>query len=129
MIISILNFKDVLLYLLKIANESGNNFYQHISIGSLLENVNIKNYSINDDRPLWEAFEAMTDEHRSMWINVVSRDGAAFKGILFREDFRDIFKGWHIDYLWMTTGDFIKLKDGAEGNMINRGRIPEYRMF
>jgi hypothetical protein len=51
----------------------------------------------------------MTNGHHSRWINVVSSDGV-FVGLLFREDFRDIFKGWHIDYLWMSAGDFIKLK-------------------
>lgn len=45
----------------------------------------------------------MTDSHRSLWINVVDSQGR-FKGLLFREDFRDIFKGWHIDYLWMSAG-------------------------
>lgn len=51
----------------------------------------------------------MTDLHRSLWINVVDQNGQ-FKGLLFREDFRDIFKGWHIDYLWMSSGEFVKLK-------------------
>jgi hypothetical protein len=45
----------------------------------------------------------MTDIHRSLWINVVDSN-KSFKGLLFREDFRDIFKGWHIDYLWMSAG-------------------------
>lgn len=65
----------------------------------------------------------MTDLHRSLWINVVDSQ-KSFKGLLFREDFRDIFKGWHIDYLWMSAGDFIKLKEKH-----NTSRTPDYRFF
>jgi hypothetical protein len=80
-----------------------------VTISSLLEVVKIKNIEIEESKPLWQAFEAMTDIHRSLWINVVDAQGG-FKGLLFREDFRDIFKGWHIDYLWMSSGEFVKLK-------------------
>jgi hypothetical protein len=65
----------------------------------------------------------MTDSHRSLWINVVD-EHRRFKGLLFREDFRDIFKGWHIDYLWMSAGEFIKLKEQN-----STSRIPDYRFF
>lgn len=51
----------------------------------------------------------MTDRQKSLWINIVNQEGH-FKGLLFREDFRGIFKGWHIDYLWMSVGDFIHYK-------------------
>lgn len=43
MIISILNFKDILLYLLRIANESHTESYNNVTIVSLLEAVNLKN--------------------------------------------------------------------------------------
>jgi hypothetical protein len=36
MIISILSFKDILLYLVRIANESGAEFYNKVTISSLL---------------------------------------------------------------------------------------------
>jgi hypothetical protein len=42
MIISVLNFKDILLYLLRIANESNAAYYQYVTIESLLETVKIK---------------------------------------------------------------------------------------
>lgn len=58
---------------------------------------------------MWEAFEIMTETDYSPWINVVSEEGT-FRGMLFREDFRNIFKGWHIDYLCLSAGDFVKLK-------------------
>ena len=34
-------------------------------------------------------------EDKSLWINVVDAE-RKFKGMLFREDFRGIFKGWHV---------------------------------
>jgi len=37
----------------------------------------------------------MTDRDKSLWINVVDAE-RKFKGMLFREDFRGIFKGWHV---------------------------------
>lgn len=51
----------------------------------------------------------MNEVNYSPWINVIDQQGK-FKGVLFREDFRNIFKGWHIDYLWMNAGDFVNLK-------------------
>lgn len=51
---------------------------------------------------LWEAFEIMTDREKSMWVNVVDAQGR-FTGIIFREDFRGIFQGWNIDYLWVKV--------------------------
>lgn len=66
---------------------------------------------------MWEAFEIMTDRDKSLWINVVDAK-KRFKGMLFREDFRDIFRGWHIDYMWMSVGDFIQLKKAnTKGNI------------
>ena len=44
--------------------------------------------------------------------------------MLFRQDFRDIFQGWHVDYLWMSVGEFIQLKNNA-----HTGNVPEYRYF
>lgn len=65
----------------------------------------------------------MTDRDKSLWINVVDKD-RRFKGMLFREDFRGIFQGWHVDYMWMSVGQFIGLK-----NKNYKGNIPEYRFF
>lgn len=45
----------------------------------------------------------MTDRDKSLWINVVDQS-RKFKGMLFREDFRDIFKGWHVEYMWLSVG-------------------------
>jgi hypothetical protein len=39
----------------------------------------------------------MTDRDKSLWINAVDNEGR-FTGILFREDFRGIFHGCHVDY-------------------------------
>ena len=44
--------------------------------------------------------------------------------MVFREDFRGIFQGWHVDYLWMSVGEFIQLKKNNE-----KGNVPEYRYF
>ena len=74
MIISVLNFKDVLLYLLRIANESNFNYYSTIEIHSMLKNVRPKENVIRSDRPIWEAFEMMVDRQRSLWINVVDEN-------------------------------------------------------
>lgn len=124
MIVSILSFKDILLYLVRIANESSTEFYSTVAISSLLDNhPPPKHVVIDENKPLWEAFELMTDVYHSRWICVVDRYGS-FKGLLFREDFRDIFKGWHIDYLWMSAGEFIKLKEAS-----NQSQVPEYRFF
>ena len=65
----------------------------------------------------------MTDRQKSLWITVVDSE-AKFKGMLFRDDFRGIFQGWHIDYLWMSVGEFIQLKNNTQ-----TGNIPEYRYF
>lgn len=46
MIISILSFKDILLYLVRIANEAETEFYNKVTVGSLLENVQQKTISI-----------------------------------------------------------------------------------
>lgn len=42
MIISILSFKDILLYLVRIANESETSFYSKVPIYSLLETIDMK---------------------------------------------------------------------------------------
>lgn len=42
MIISILSFKDILLYLVRIANESETSFYNKVAISSLIETINLK---------------------------------------------------------------------------------------
>lgn len=103
MFVSVLTFKDIFLYLLRIANESPLTSYNNVDISSLLSILGTKSLQINQSQPLWQAFEIMTDRDRSQWINVVD-DHDTFKGMLFREDFRDIFKGWHVDYLWMSVG-------------------------
>lgn len=44
--------------------------------------------------------------------------------MLFREDFRGIFQGWHVEYMWMSVEDFIQWKKATENIT-----IPEYRFF
>ena len=83
MFVSILNFKDIFLYLLRIANESPINSYNTITISSLLSAIDINHIEIEYDRPLWEAFEIMTDREKSQWINVV-KENRKFEGMLFR---------------------------------------------
>ena len=56
MIVSVLNFKDIFLFLLKIANESNLTYYSSIDINSLLETMRPKNIEIHENSPLWEAF-------------------------------------------------------------------------
>ena len=123
MIISVLNFKDIFLYLLKLANEYPLTEYTTIDIHSIIEMGKSIDIHIEEEKPLWEAFEIMTDRQKSLWITVVDEEGR-FKGMLFREDFRGIFQGWHVHYLWMSVGDFIQLK-----NNNHTGNIPEFRFF
>lgn len=65
----------------------------------------------------------MTDRDKSLWIIVVDKQ-KKFKGMLFREDFRGIFQGWHVEYMWMSVGEFIRWKQA-----IDTMKIPEYRFF
>lgn len=67
----------------------------------------------------------MTDRDKSLWINVIdNQTNRRFVGMLFREDFRDIFRGWHVDYMWMSVGEFIRWKKkNATGN------ITEFKYF
>lgn len=123
MYVSVLNFKDVFLYILRIANESSMTSYNAVNVSSLLGLVGIRHVQIEENQPLWEAFEIMTDREKSQWINVVDSE-RRFKGMLFREDFRDIFKGWHVDYLWMSVGEFVQWKASH-----HEGNVPEYRFF
>ena len=44
--------------------------------------------------------------------------------MVFREDFRGIFQGWHVHYLWMSVGEFIQIKKNND-----KGNVPEYRYF
>lgn len=61
----------------------------------------------------------MTDRDKSLWINVIDNEvNRRFKGMLFREDFRGIFQGWHVDYLWMSVGEFIQWKKASESGNI-----------
>lgn len=55
----------------------------------------------------------MTDRDKSLWINVVDSE-RKFKGMLFREDFRGIFKGWHVQYMWLSVGEFIQWKKASD---------------
>lgn len=65
----------------------------------------------------------MTDRQKSLWITVTDEEGR-FKGMVFREDFRGIFRGWHVHYLWMSVGEFIQLKKNND-----KGNVPEFRYF
>ena len=109
MFVSILTFKDIFLYLLRIANESQIDSYNTVTISTLVSAIGAKTIEIGYDRPLWEAFEIMTDRQKSQWINVV-KENRKFAGMLFREDFREIFQGWQVNYLWMSVGEFIEWK-------------------
>lgn len=59
MMISIINFKDILLFLLRIANESSTELYSNVSIRSLLETNCLKEKYIFRDQKLIEAFNLM----------------------------------------------------------------------
>jgi len=55
----------------------------------------LKDKSIDRGQKLANAFKLLTENHRSLWINVVDQN-KKFCGMLFREDFRDILKGWNL---------------------------------
>ena len=95
MMISVINFKDILLFLLRIANESSTEVYSKIPIKSFLEPHYLKDKYIHKDQKLIEAFRMMAEIHRSLWINVVDSD-MRFQGIVFRRDFKDILKAWNL---------------------------------
>lgn len=98
MMISILNFKDVLLYLLRIANESPVYICNRIAVKELLDSNQVNKPAIEEGEPLWKGFELLADVHRSLWITVVGPDNQ-FRGMLFREDFREIMKNWQLHYV------------------------------
>lgn len=50
---SVLNFKDIFLYILRIANESQISYYSSIDIHSLLQTTETKNIEIEESSPLW----------------------------------------------------------------------------
>ena len=60
MMISVINFKDILLFLLRIANESSTEIYSKISIQSFLEPHYLKDKFIHKDQKLIEAFRMMS---------------------------------------------------------------------
>jgi hypothetical protein len=105
MMISIINFKDILLYLLRIANESPTEVYSSVPISSLLEDNCLKNKSVYRGEKLVNAFRLLTETHRSLWINVVDQNNR-FSGMLFREDFRDILKGWSLNEVKLDLHSF-----------------------
>ena len=91
MMISVISFKDILLFLLRIANESSTEVYSKVPIKSFMETSFIKDQHIHKDQKLIEAFRLMTEIHRSVWINVIDSDGQ-FVGVVFRRDFKEILK-------------------------------------
>lgn len=60
MYISIINFKDILLFLLRIANEASTEVYSKVPIKSFLETNQLKDKCIYKDQKLIEAFIAMS---------------------------------------------------------------------
>jgi hypothetical protein len=91
MMISIINFKDILLYLLRIANESSTEVCSNVPIKSLIEDNCLKERVAYRHEKLAVAFKYLTETHRSLWINILDHNNR-FCGMLFREDFRDILK-------------------------------------
>ena len=60
MMISIINFKDILLYLLRIANESSTEVCSNVPIKSLIEGYCLKSRVIYRQDKLATAFKLMT---------------------------------------------------------------------
>ncbi len=60
MMISIINFKDILLFLLRIANESSTEVYSKVPIKSFLETNCLKDKFIYRDQQVIEAFRLMS---------------------------------------------------------------------
>lgn len=98
MMISIINFKDILLFLLRIANESSAEVYSKVPIKSFLETNCLKDKFIYRDQQVIEAFRLMSEINKSLWINVVDRD-MKFCGMLFRRDFKDVLRGWNLHWV------------------------------
>ena len=101
MMISVINFKDILLFLLRIANEASTEVYSKIPIQSFLEVNCLKDKNIHKDQKLIEAFRLMAEIHRSLWITVVDDDGR-FCGMVFRRDFKDILQNWNLHLVRMV---------------------------
>ena len=59
MMISVINFKDILLFLLRIANEASTEVYSKIPIKSFMEHHFLKDKYIYKDQKLIEAFRMM----------------------------------------------------------------------
>lgn len=73
MMISIINFKDILLYLLRMANESSTEVCSNVPIKSLIEDNCLKQRFVRKDEKLATAFKLLADTHRSLWINVLDQ--------------------------------------------------------
>ena len=93
--ISIITFKDILLYLLRIANESSTELYSNVCIKSLIEGNYFRQKVVYRHETLTAVFKKMTDVFRSRWINVVDANNV-FCGMIFREDLRKIYKKWNL---------------------------------
>lgn len=72
MLISIINFKDILLFLLRMANESNEEVYSDISIKTLLDNnAPLVPKTTSPALTLADAFNQLNEVHRSQWTTVV----------------------------------------------------------
>lgn len=60
MMISIINFKDILIFLLRIANESSIQVYSRVPIQSFLESNCLKEKYVFRDQKVIEAFRLMS---------------------------------------------------------------------
>lgn len=125
MFTSILNYKDILLYLLRSVNEefSSTNEY-NLPFSVLIENRKNRESTIDVQETVWNAFDVMINRNKTVWLNVVDKQGK-YVSTLFREDFHLVLAGWRLDLLGMDLRQFIDIKHKEQA----ASAVPEYRLF
>lgn len=125
MFTSILNYKDILLFLLRSVNEELTNTNEYtLPISILIEHKKLRESTILETETVWAAFDSMINRNRTFWINVLDQKGR-YVSTLFREDFFILLKDWRMEMMSFTVREFvsIKLKEYAQS------AVPEFRMF
>lgn len=125
MFTSILNYKDILLFLLRSVNEQLTNTNEYLlPISMLLEQKKLRESTILETETVWAAFNNMINRSRTFWINVVDKAGR-YVSTLFREDFFILLKDWRMELMSFTVREFVGIKHKEYG----KSAVPEFRIF
>jgi hypothetical protein len=125
MFTSILNYKDILLFLLRSVNEELTNTNEYtLPISMLMEHKKLRESTILETETVWAAFDNMINRNRTFWINVLDKSGR-YVSTLFREDFFILLKDWRMHMMSFTVREFVSIKLKEYG----KATIPEFRMF